>query len=129
MMMRTSCAAVLALLATMGVSCSDDEPTAPTGNNVVIYQNPDFRGDSRVVAGSLPDLDDQPGCGGAGADWNDCISSIRVASGWEITVYEADNYAGPSMVFTSDVPDLERVQGPCGNDWDDCISSIQVRQR
>jgi hypothetical protein len=81
-----------------------------------------------VLPASVADLDSLPGCGGAGADWNDCISSIRIPAGWSVTVYEQDDYVGTSTTFTADVPDLERVPGPCGNDWDDCISSIQVRQ-
>ena len=120
---------MLGLLMAAGVSCSDQNPVTPTGLSVVIYQNTDYRGESQILTTNVVDLDDLPGCGGAGADWNDCISSIRIPSPWEITVFEADNFAGPSMTFTADVPDLERVQGPCGNDWDDCISSIQVRRR
>jgi hypothetical protein len=81
------------------------------------------------MLGNVGDLDDLPGCGGAGADWDDCISSIRIPTGWEVTVFEHDNYSGASMTFSADVPDLELVTGPCGNDWDDCISSIQLRQR
>ena len=80
------------------------------------------------MIGSAADLDDYPGCGGSSDDWNDCISSIRIPAGWSLTVYEQDNYAGTSTTLTADVPDLERITGPCGNDWDDCISSIQVRQ-
>ena len=93
-----------------------------------MYQNTNYSGDSRALIGSAADLDDYPGCGGAGADWNDCISSIRIPAGWSLTIFEQDNYAGPSTTLTGDVPDLEQIAGPCGNDWDDCISSIQVRQ-
>ena len=91
-----------------------------------------------VVAGRQLDDDEgedrdrdhgQDGQGGAGADWDDCISSIRIPSGWEITVFEHDQYSGTSTTFTADVPDLHLQMGPCGNDWDDCISAIQVRQR
>lgn len=128
-MTRKSCAVIVGLLVAVGTACDDGGPTTPTGSTIVIYQNTDFRGDSRAVLGNLPDLDDIPGCGGAGADWDDCISSMRVPTSWEITVFEHDNYTGASMTFTSDVADLEQRQGPCGNDWDDCISSIQVRQR
>ena len=127
-MLRKSLFAAVLSLGTVVLGCGDDDPTAPTGSTVVIYQNTDYRGDSRVLPVSAPDLDLLPGCGGAGADWNDCISSIRIPSGWSITVYEQDNYVGPSTTLTADVPDLERIAGPCGNDWDDCISSIQVRQ-
>lgn len=127
--MRMSCAFIVGLLAVASAACGDENPATPTGLSIVIYQNPDYRGDSRVVLNNVPDLDDLPGCGGASADWDDCISSIRVPSRWEITVFEHDNYTGASMTFTADVPDLEQLPGPCGNDWDDCISSFQVRQR
>jgi hypothetical protein len=81
------------------------------------------------MLGNVGDLDALPGCGGAGADWDDCISSIHVPSGWEVIVFEHDDYTGASMTFSVDVPDLELQPGPCGGDWDDCISSIQLRQR
>jgi hypothetical protein len=128
-MTRTSCAIAILLLTAVSVACDEDGPTTPTGTSIVIYQDTNFRGDSRAVFANAVDLDDLPGCGGAGADWNDCISSIRVPSGWEITVFEQDNYAGPSSTFTADIADLELQQGPCGGNWDDCISSIQIRQR
>ena len=127
-MLTKSLLVTMLSLATAALGCDDDGPTAPTGSTPVIYQDTDYRGDSRVLPANAADLDDLPGCGGSGADWNDCISSIRIPSGWSITVYEQDNFVGTSMTFTADVPDLERVPGPCGNDWDDCISSIQVRQ-
>jgi hypothetical protein len=120
---------IVGLLMAAGVACGDENPATPTDLSVVIYQNSDYGGENRAMATSMPDLDDLPGCGGASADWNDCISSIRIPSPWEITVFENDDYGGPSMTFTADVPDLERIPGPCGNDWDDCISSIQVRRR
>jgi hypothetical protein len=128
-MKRTGCAVIVGLFAVMGAACDDDNPTAPS-NTVVIYADTSFRGNSRAMLGNAPDLDDLPGCGGAGADWDDCISSIRIPSGWEVTVFEHDNYTGASMTFSADVPDLEQQRpGPCGDDWDDCISSIQLRQR
>ena len=127
-MLRNSCLVASLLLLTAAVGCDDDSSTTPTGFNVILYQNTNYGGDSRVLIGSAADLDDYPGCGGSSDDWNDCISSIRIPAGWSLTVYEQDNYAGPSTTLTADVPDLERITGPCGNDWDDCISSIQVRQ-
>ena len=127
-MLRKSSLVASLLLITVAIGCDSDSPTTPTGATVVIYQDTNYRGDSRPLIASAPDLDDLPGCGGAGADWNDCISSIHIPSGWQITVFEQDDYAGPSTTLTADVADLEQVPGPCGNDWDDCISSIQVRQ-
>jgi hypothetical protein len=128
-MNRNSRAIIIGLLLMVSAACDDDSPTTPTGTAVVIYQDTNFRGDSRAVAANASDLDQLPGCGGPGADWDDCISSIRVPSGWEVTVFEHDLYSGASATFTTDIEDLERQMGPCGNDWDDCISSIQVRQR
>ena len=128
-MLRKSTLAALVSLTTAAAGCGgSDNPTTPTDTTVVLYQNTNYQGDSRVLIANVADLDDLPGCGGAGADWNDCISSIHIPAGWQITVYEQDNYVGTSTVLTADVPDLEKISGPCGNDWDDCISSIQVRQ-
>ena len=53
---------------------------------------------------------------------------MRVAPGWEATVFEHDFYRGDSLEVTMDIPDLDDVSGPCGGDWDDCISSIRVRE-
>jgi hypothetical protein len=124
------CVILAGLLVVSSAACSDDSPTMPTGQTVIIYQNTNYGGDSRVLAaGNQRDLDDLPGCGGAGADWDDCISSIRIPSGWEITVFEHDDYQGATATFSSDLPNLHLQQGPCGGEWDDCISSIQVRQK
>lgn len=130
LMTRICCAALVVLLAVLGSSCSDDDnPTGPTGNTVVIYADTNFRGNSRAMLGDASDLDDLPGCGGAGADWDDCISSIHVPNSWEVTVFEHDVYTGASATFTADVPDLHQQSGPCSGQWDDCISSIRLRQR
>src|ERR1044072_2204942 len=122
------CVIAVSFLAVSTAACDDDGPTMPTGQTVVLYQDTNYRGDSRIVIANQPDLDDLPGCGGAGADWGDCISSIRIPNGWGVTVFEHDDYSGMTTTFSADVPDLHLQMGPCGNDWDDCISSIQVRQ-
>ena len=94
--------ATVLLFAAVATGCDDDASTTPTGTTVIIYQDTNFRGDSRAVAEQRPDLDDLPGCGGAGADWNDCISSIRIPNGWSITIYDEDNYTGNSMMLTAE---------------------------
>ena len=118
---------VILLGASIAVACGDDNPTTPTGTSVIVYQDTNYRGDSRPVVGNVPDMGDLPGCGGAGAPWDDCISSIRIPAGWQVIIYDSDNYTGNSMTLTADTPDLEKIAGPCGNDWDDCIDSMQVR--
>ena len=53
-MTRKSCAVIIALLVAAAAACDDDGPTTPTGTTIVIYQDTDFRGDSRVVLGTFP---------------------------------------------------------------------------
>jgi hypothetical protein len=125
-MLRKSCLVAILMLVTVA-ACDDEGPTTPTGTTVVIYQDTNYRGDSRALPNSAPDLGDLPGCGGTGAHWDGCISSIRIPAGWSITIYNEDNYTGDSTTLTADTPDLERIPGPCGDDWDDCIDSIRVR--
>ena len=130
-MARSRGLALFVLVAALSGGCGSTSPAAPTSNAVTVYADPEFRGDSRVVIGSIPELGDLGGpCGtGAAGDWDDCISSIRVPQGLEVTVYEDEDFSGASMTFTADVLDLEREPGPCSDGWDDCISSIVVRER
>ena len=127
-MLQKTGLALLLFLATFAAGCEGDGSTTPTGTTVVIYQDTNYRGDSRALPNSAPNLGDLPGCGGTGAHWDDCISSIRIPPGWSVTLYEANNYTGVSTTLTADTPDLHTVPGPCGDDWDDCADSIQVRQ-
>ena len=117
------------------VNC--DTHTGPDPNRgVTVYEHPDFGGSSRTFDGNFNDFDDVTGpCRGffdsseMPGDWDNCVSSVRVASGWEAIVYEHDDYQGDSLVVTSDIRDLDDVEGPCGDDWDDCISSIRVNRQ
>lgn len=59
--------------------------------------------------------------------WKNCISSIRVASGWRATLYVDANYKGDSVEISGDVPNLQLVTGKCDHGgFNDCIESIQV---
>jgi hypothetical protein len=51
---------------------------------------------------------------------NDDISSLRVAAGYKVTVYENDNFSGASLVLTADNSCL------VGAGWNDRTSSIRV---
>jgi len=119
--------AVLALLA---MAC--DTNTGPS-EGITLYEHPNFGGSARTFDGSFNDLDlvqgpcrgfldpeEQPG------DWENCVSSVRISSGGEATLYEHDDYRGDSLVITSDIRDLDDVRG-CGGDWDNCTSSLRVR--
>ncbi len=133
-MLRMSWAVSAGVIVLLAGACGDS-PSAPTGglanSLVIVFQDPEFRGNSRALMGDIADLDDLSGpCGtGAGSDWDDCISSIQIPSGWEATLFEHDNYGGASEIFSANVADLERRPGPCGDGWDDCASSIRVRRR
>ena len=63
--------------------------------------------------------------------WTDCISSIRVAAGWQAIVYVHDTFRGDTLIVTSDIPDLRGIQAPdCQTmSWDNCISSMRVMRR
>jgi peptidase inhibitor family I36 len=120
------------------ISACGGSPSAPSdaasGGGVTIFEHPKFKGVSQVLLTDVEDLDDVPGCSKGGPyvftfNFDDCISSIRVPPGWRVTVYEDPRYRGASVTFTSDVPDLDDVRGPCGDDFDDCISSIRVSRQ
>jgi hypothetical protein len=129
--MRSTTLTVLGFLA-LGAAAACNDPSGPT-EGIFVYEDPDFRGQARVFDGNTSDLRDIRGpCGqdsSGNGDWNDCISSIRVPSGWEVTIFEDDNYEGGNLTLSSDIQDLDNVNGPCGNDWDDCITAVQVRRR
>lgn len=134
-MRRTPVSVMVVICASglLSVACDDDNPVGPE-DGITVYEDPDYRGDSRRFDGNEFDLEEVRGpCGfavpGADGDWDDCISSIRVPAGWEVTIFEDPDYRGEARTFFNDVFDLEFEPGPCGDDWDDCISSIQVRRR
>ena len=129
--------AVAAVLLLSG--CMKNLPTAPSvsvlTSGVAIYEHADFAGDSALLTGDLGDLGDFSGpcpssdvTGGSGRpDWNDCISSVKVAPGWRVTVYRDANFSSDSFDATSDVPNLALVLGSCGRGgMNDCITSIRV---
>jgi hypothetical protein len=45
----------------------------------------------------------------------DCISSIRIAPGWQATIYQDDGFKGHS-VETTDLANLQLVAGSCDHD-------------
>ena len=107
---------------------------------IAIYEHANFLGESSQVGSDISDLDDFRGpCEHETSDaygtttykdWNDCMSSIRVAPGWRATVYRDPNFRGESLEVIQDVPNLQLVPGTCSHDGlNDCISSIRVRRQ
>lgn len=129
-------ALVLALSAT---SCDYTElPMAPTAltAGIVLYEHANFLGNSAHLTGDVPDLRDFRGPCFEGDDasqrnWNDCVSSIKVAPGWRAIVYRGANYHDDSLELSADVANLELVRlHDCDHGgMNDCITSVRVRQQ
>jgi hypothetical protein len=78
---------------------------------VIVYTNPDYRGESVSFGADTPDL--------RGYALNDKISSIRIPTGetWEIC--QDINYQNRCQVLTGSVPNLSAMG------WNDRISSLR----
>ncbi len=130
---------VLMLLA----GCSDPTDPVPT-SGIIVFARADYGGPYRTFVDDVLDLkrvEDKPqpdaeDCADKffGQErWTDCISSIRVADGWQAVVYRHDTFRGDSLTVTFDIPDLSQIQLQSSPDearapwsWDDQISSIRV---
>lgn len=144
-MFRTRELSVMALLAaTLGIGCQNRLPTAPSEltTGIVVYEDANFQGrsahitedirDLSTVSGPCEHFDANGGSGGSGRydyDWNDCISSVRVAPGWRATLYRDDGYRDDELTITADMPNLQLVrQHDCPHDGlNDCVTSVRVR--
>jgi hypothetical protein len=121
-------------------ACEKELPVGPSdlADGVILYEHANFQGTSAHVTEDVSDLSDFKGpCEHASTsaegstttyDWNDCISSVRVAAGWQVEVFRDGNYRGQSHRSTGDVPNLQLVQGTCDHDGlNDCVTSVRVR--
>ena len=148
---RTRVAVLLAVLAVslLGVlgACSAKKlPSAPSEltSGVTIYEHANFTGASALLTSDVRNLTDYNGpCKHESTtfsptgsftvptfDWNDCMSSLKVAPGWRATIYRDEDFKGQSLEVTGDVPNLQLVTGSCDHDGlNDCITSIRVRQQ
>lgn len=139
--MQSACGLAVAIcVAAFAIGCSDRElPMAPSdlATGIVVYEHANFVGNSAHITSDMPDLRNFRGpCvhqseEGVTRDWNDCISSVRVAPGWRATLYRAANYRDDSLDITEDVPNLQLVQQhDCPKDGlNDCVSSVRVRRQ
>jgi hypothetical protein len=134
--------AVAGVSACVVVACQQKLPTAPSDlmTGVAIYEHANFLGASSQVARDISDLKDFRGpcehelsgtdTTSTYTDWNDCMSSIRLAPGWRATVYRDTDFRGQSLEVLQDVPNLQLVSGSCSKGGlNDCISSIRVWQQ
>jgi hypothetical protein len=126
-------------LAALAYGCTPTElPMAPTAltAGVILYEHANFLGNSAHLTADIADLRDFRGpCfegdDASSRDWNDCVSSVRVAPGWRATLYRGANYGDDSLEITEDVANLQLVrQHDCDRGGlNDCVSSVRVRRQ
>ena len=146
-MRPSSVAFIAALSATLAgaAGCETNRlPTAPSdlATGIVVYEHANYQGASAHITDDVRDLRDVRGpCehfdsdGSNGGryyyDWNDCISSVKVAPGWRATLFRDDNYRDDELTITADQPNLQLVtQHDCPHDGlNDCVTSVRVRRQ
>lgn len=136
---RTSGLLTAIALAALAHGCSPSElPMAPTAltTGVILYEHANFLGNSAHLTADLPDLRDFRGpClhgeDASSRDWNDCVSSVRVAPGWRATLYRGPNFHDDALEITEDVANLQLVpEHDCDQGGlNDCVSSVRVRRQ
>ena len=116
------------------IACGGN-PTEPSPTSgVTVYQHPNYGGDSFMFVDDFPNFSRLEGpCVTQNPfspilipSWNMCVSSVKIAAGWQAIAYGLVNYSGVPLTITADISDLDDIEGPCSDDWDDCIVSIRV---
>jgi YD repeat-containing protein len=82
-----------------------------SGNGVTLYADASYQGSSKSFGAGLYNA------GGLGIG-NEALSSIKVASGWQVTLYEHADFQGKTRVITADSASLP--------DFNDKTSSIAI---
>ena len=127
-------AAIALLMGLIGCE-SASLPMAPTDltGGVSLWEHANFQGNSALLTESQVDLAKFSGPCEHDAgnstfhDWNDCVSSVRVAPGWRAVIYRDTDYDGQSTELTADAPNLQLVPGDCPHDGlNDCVTSVKV---
>jgi len=124
------CCAVATIVLLSG--CEMTLPSAPTEltAGVVVYEHANYLGASAHITKDIKDLkniDRGPCKTDDTSDWNDCISSVRVAPGTTVTLYRDPNFKGESVEAATDIPNLQLEKGSCShNGLNDCITSIRI---
>lgn len=140
MLQRAILVAGTLAIAAVGPGCGGYPglPSSPSmlDEGIVLFEHAGFLGESAHITADIPDLRKFDGpClhqsdDGDIWDWNDCLSSVRVAPGWRATIYKDTNYRDESFEVTSDVQNLQLVPGTgCKTGLNDCVSSVRVRRQ
>ena len=106
----------------------------PSDEGATFYLHAGFAGPSQAVNVDVRDLGKVEGPCSSGAEgeqptWSDCMSSLRIVSGWSVTLYEDKEFKGRSVTVTADTPDLTALSGPCDRSFNDCVSSLRVTKQ
>jgi hypothetical protein len=101
-----------------------DTPALPNFNDacssmvvdgpVCVFEHENFGGRSQIFGEGRYDLPS------LGAVPNDAVSSVKVPSGWQVTLFEHAGFAGPSRVLLGDSPSLPG--------FNDKVSSLIVKR-
>jgi len=135
--LNTARALPLVVLALLLPACSEPFVTlgpTPSDEGITFYLHAGFTGPSQAVNVDVRDLGKIEGPCSSGAEgerptWSHCISSLRVISGWSVTLYEDNDFRGRSVTLTADTSDLIALPGPCDGSFNDCVSSLRVKKQ
>lgn len=127
----------LLVLALLLPACTEPLETlgpTPSDQGITFYVHAGFAGTAQSVNGDVADLGKVEGPCSHGEEgerptWSDCISSLRVVSGWTATLYEDKDFHGRSVTVTADTPNLTMLSGPCDGNFNDCVSSLKVSRQ
>ena len=127
---------LVCLLPLLLAGCEMTLPSAPSDltTGIVIFEHANYLGRSAHVTTDIEDLRDykEGPCetdSESGPDWNDCISSVRIAPGWRATLYRNPDFKGESVEAASDLSNLQLEKGTCDHDGlNDCITSIRLHR-
>jgi len=131
---RTFPLVVLILLLSACTEPLDTLGPTPSDQGITFYLHAGFAGPSQAVNIDVPDLGKVEGPCSHGEEgekptWSNCISSLRVVSGWSVTLYQDKEFHGRSVTVTADAPDLAVLPGPCERSFNDCVSSLKVTKQ
>lgn len=137
-MLRRSGAMAAALIALAALACEHRElPMSPSAlsEGIVLYEHASFHGNTAHITTDIADLRQFTGpCVHSDGettsrDWNDCVSAVRVAPGWRVTLYEHPGYRGDWLDLTDDHSNLQLARGDCSHGGlNDCVSSVRLRR-
>ena len=125
----------LVVLALLLPACSDPFVTlgpTPSDQGITFYLHAGFAGPSQAVNVDVRDLGkvEGPCSGGAEGErptWGDCMSSLRVISGWTVTLYEDKDFHGRSPMQIALGRLLQLAQDHPGLDAGDEVLVVDLR--